>query len=90
MSFQKFLKELEGWMTDPDGQEHCPNCWLAYLAKFDDDERIKQMVKKDSHPTKTKSIAKVRRASDAWFVICERCGATAWAPYAPGEAPKFK
>ena len=86
MALTDFQEKLRGWMTNPDGEDLCPSCWELYLSQFT--AELARMVKEDS--TATSLLAETRRARDAWFTMCEKCGKGVHSPYATWEveAPK--
>jgi hypothetical protein len=70
----KFKEMLKGWMTSPDGEDYCPDCWEKYLEKCG--KEIEEMIKKTSHPAASwpkKVMEKTRKAADGWYASCEGC-----------------
>lgn len=79
----EFQEKLEGWMTDPDGEDHCPSCWLTLEVRLGRSQVYPSLLKavlKDSCPTK--KVAYVRKLADAFAVLCAGCGVTVKVPYA--------
>lgn len=70
MSLAKFQKMLSGWMTNPDGEDLCPEHWGEYIKKFDPE--IRGHIIEQSRPTFEKSIALTRKSSDGWYATCDR------------------
>jgi hypothetical protein len=77
--FVQFLHELKGWMTSPDGEDFCPECWKQYLDKLTGAQRV--MALDNSGSTAGKHTAKTRKAADGWLAFCEKCGKDVFVPY---------
>lgn len=82
-SYPDFLKKLEGWWVNPDGEDYCPECFPKWLDKFEPEMR--QITKEDSRRLDDSKggYARNRRARDGWFVICngENCQRQVFVPF---------
>ena len=64
-----FQERLAGWMTDPDGFDHCPSCWKEWLGKFGPEHR--GLILEDAESTGKKHIAERRKCFEGFGVVCE-------------------
>ncbi|PIR69876.1 MAG: hypothetical protein COU47_00350 [Candidatus Niyogibacteria bacterium CG10_big_fil_rev_8_21_14_0_10_46_36] len=76
MGLAQFKRDLQGWMTNEDGDDICPDCWRKRMENPEIDEPIKKWLLEFSHPTASlpKELLATRRTSDGgWFASCEHC-----------------
>lgn len=84
--FGRLLNQY-GYMRDPDGQDHCHDCWEKYLSLLSGDPDYLKQVRKDSKRTAQllTDAPQTLRAREGWWVACEGPGTGADESFSHGD-----
>jgi len=89
MALSDFKEKLLGWMTDPDGKDHCRGCWNKHLKDLEENQSENFLSDFLERSQPTVKFADSRKAYNGWYVRCYHCSRRVSASYTDEEQQAY-